>query len=300
MKPAVLLMAHGSPESPEEMEPYLRRVMRHRAPTPELVAEMQARYRAIGGRSPLLDITRRQAAALAAKLGLAVHVAMRTWHPLIEEVAPAIEGSPIVALPMAPHASPFSTDLYFDALAAVRKDVVPIRSWAALHGLARAWAEKIAPALTSGATLLFTAHSVPAACAAYPAEVRATIDNVLALLPPAPWALAWQSRSPGPGAWLEPDVETALRQLAARGVRRVVVAAVGFVADHVEVLYDLDILARRTAESLGLEFRRTEMPNDSPALVEALADAVLGVPRGEERPPAGAPAHGGPAGNCPS
>jgi ferrochelatase len=271
MSDAVLLLAHGSPDSPDQMAEFLRRIMR-REPRPQLVAEMQERYRRVGGRSPLLEITRRQAAALQQAVGLPVHVGMLHWHPLIADVAREIRADRIVALPMAPHGGPYGAEKYLRALDGF--PVVPIRSWATDPRLVRAWVGRLDDATADGAVLLFTAHSVPVECGPYAAEVRATAEAIVELLGDVPWELAWQSRSPAPGAWLEPDVDTKLAELAARDARRVVVAPIGFVCDHMEILYDLDVVHRATAERLGIEWRRVPMLNDAPMLIDALAGLV--------------------------
>jgi ferrochelatase len=271
MKSAVVLMAHGSPEVPEQMGEFLQRIMK-RDPSPALVAQMQERYRLIGGRSPLSEITRRQAERLQAVLGMPVSVGMLHWPPLIAEAARAIEADRLVALPATPFGGPYGGEKYLRALEGVA--AVPVRPWADDPHLARAWVASLSGLVDERSTLLFTAHSVPADCGPYSDQVRGLVEAILLLMGDLPHALAWQSRSSAPGAWLEPDVDAVLAELAAGGARRVVVAPVGFLCDHVEILYDLDILHRETARALGLEYVRAPMLNDAPMLIEAMAAAV--------------------------
>lgn len=264
---AVLLMAHGSPDSVDQMEDYLRRVLR-RPPSPELVAEFQARYRLIGGRSPLLDVTRRQAKALEARLGARVYVGMRHWNPFIREAVEEARRDGVrrlVALAAAPH---FGAPYHRTALEA-RGDleVVTVPNWGTEPHLVGYWASRLAPS----STVLFTAHSVPVEHAgSYPEEVRATVRAILDRVPVRAH-FAWQSRSPSAVPWLTPEIPDLLPPLRGEEVH---VAPVGFVADHVEVLYDLDVLHRGQAEALGIRWRRVPMPNDDPQLIEALAGAV--------------------------
>ena len=269
--PCVLLMAHGTPEAVDQMEEYLRNVMTHRPPTPEFVGEMKRRYQAFGGRSPLTDICRRQAAALEKMLGWPVRVGMRTWRPFIRDEAPMLQGEPLIGLPLAPHFSKVSVGAYLAALraAAPGRAVTEVESWHLEPALIEIWARRIRDKLHPGATLLFTAHSVPVADAdPYPRQVREMAEAVAARLPGVKWDLAWQSRSPAPGRWLEPDVDS---KLSSMGAREVLVAPIGFVCDHAEILYDLDVLHRGTARRLGIAFDRCEMPNDDPLLIDALA-----------------------------
>jgi len=269
--PCVLLMAHGTPDSLDQMEEYLRIVMTHRPPTPEFVREMRRRYESFGGRSPLTEICTRQAAALQKLLGWPVRVGMRTWHPFIRDQAPRLEGEPLIGLPLAPHFSKVSVGAYQAALraAAPNRRLAPVESWQLEPALIELWARRIRDKLRPGATLLFTAHSVPVADGdPYPEQVRETARAVAARLSDVKWDLAWQSRSPAPGRWLEPDVDS---KLASLGAREVLVAPIGFLCDHAEILYDLDVLHRETARRLGIAFERCEMPNDDPLLIDALA-----------------------------
>jgi ferrochelatase len=274
MTPCVLLMAHGTPERPEQMEEYLGRVMTHRRPSPEFVKEMQARYATFGGRSPLTDICRCVAAALQETLGWPVRIGMRTWSPLIRDEAPKLTGDPLIGIALAPHNSRFSVGAYHAALreAAPGRRLAPVEAWHLEPSLIDLWVARIREKLTPAATLLFTAHSVPEVEGdPYPMQVRETAEAIAAALPGARWRLAWQSRSPAPGRWLEPDVDSTLATIKAR---QVLAAPIGFLSDHAEILYDLDVLHAGTARRLGIEWRRCGMPNDDPRLIQALASVA--------------------------
>lgn len=266
MKTGVLLMAHGSPDRLEDMEPYLRHVMTRRPPTPEFVVEMTERYRLIGGRSPLLDITRAQGAALGKALGMPVYVGMRHWTPTIAEAVGQARTDGVdrlVGLPLAPQYARVSVGAYHAELEKTGFPALHVRSWHLEPALLEYWRS-----VTKGKDyVLFTAHSIPVEGAEpYPEQLAEMVKAVAC----GPHGLAYQSRSPSPIPWLGPEVPEALQSLKGR----VSVAPVGFVCDHVEVLYDLDILHRKQAEALGLEWERLPMPNDHPLLVEALASAV--------------------------
>ncbi len=266
MKAGVLLMCHGSPDGIDEIEPFLRRIMGGRAPAPETVADLRERYARIGGRSPLMDITRAQARSLEASLGLPVYVGTRHWRPSIREAAERARSEGIgrlVGIVLAPHYSRAVTGAYQTELEASGMPCAIVREWHMEPALLQYWR-----GVTSGRDfVIFTAHSIPAeAAGTYPEQVGETARAVAG----GPHAVAFQSRGPSPGPWLGPDVHEVLRTL--RG--RVSVAAIGFVSDNVEIMYDLDVVHRRQAEELGLEWERLPMPNDDPLLIEALASAA--------------------------
>lgn len=269
--PCVLLMAHGTPDRLDQMDEYLGRVMTHRRPSPEFVKEMQARYSTFGGRSPLTDICLRVAAELQAELGWPVRVGMRTWDPLIRDEAARLEGDPMIGIALAPHNSRFSVAAYHAALreATPGRRLALVDSWHLEPALISLWVDRIRERLVPGAAVLFTAHSVPDVEGdPYPRQVRETAEAIAHALPGVPWRLAWQSRSPAPGSWLEPDVDATLVSIDAP---EVVVAPIGFVSDHAEILYDLDVLHAATARRLAIRWQRCAMPNDDPRLVAALA-----------------------------
>jgi ferrochelatase len=262
-------MAHGSPDRLEDMGEYLRRILVRKPPTPELIAEFQDRYRQIGGRSPLSDITRRQAAALQARLSVPVYVGMRHWSPYIREAAEQARKDGVerlVGIALAPQYAQVSVGAYQSELERTGLPHAMVRSWHLEEPLLEYWRG----VTKDRAFVLFTAHSIPSADAGpYPAQLA----EMAAAVARGPHALAYQSKSSAPVPWLGPEIPDILPSL--RG--KLSVAAIGFVSDHVEVLYDLDILHRRQAEALGLGWERLPMPNDHPLLIEALASAARKV-----------------------
>jgi ferrochelatase len=301
-------MAYGGPASLDGVEAFLRDVRGGRETPRELVAEVRRRYATIGGRSPLGDITRAQAAALEAALRaepgagtgsppVRVFVGMRHAEPRIAAaVREVVAGGwrRLVALCLAPHYSRLSIGAYLarldEALAAAGGglEAVRVESWHDHPGFLAAVAEKVVEALgrsaaVAGAHVLFTAHSLPARIVAagdpYDAQLRATAAAVAEraaarLGRPLDWTFCYQSAAAGAVDWLGPSIEDEIPRLAAAGHRRLLACPVGFVADHVEVLYDLDVEARARARELGLRLERTESLNASPAFIEALADVV--------------------------
>lgn len=284
----VLLLAHGTPESLDEMPEYLTLVRGGRPPSPELVEEMRRNYAAIGGRSPLRDRTEAQAAALARELGegTPVFVGMRNWRPFVAEAvqrARTAGVTELVAIPMAPQYSTLSVGRYRAAVEAARPEgmaLLFVEAWHDHPGLLDAFAEKVRRSLQSAPAdaVVFTAHSLPRrvveAGDPYAAQVAATAEGVARRAGLASFSLAWQSAGRTGEPWLGPTLEEELAALAARGARSVLAAPIGFVADHTEVLFDLDVQARAAARALGVALERTESLNDSPRLIAALADVV--------------------------
>ncbi len=306
-------MAYGGPSRLEDVEPFLLDVRGGRATEPELVAEVRERYRSIGGGSPLLERTREQAAALEARLARPessegsgearvrggswrVFVGMRHWRPYIRRAVEEIAAGGferLVALCLAPQDSAVSVGAYFraldEALAAASPsglEVARVASWhdhpgfvAAVAGEVRRAREAFPAGDRAGLQVVFTAHSLPASALAegdpYERQVRETARAVAARAEVAAWRVAYQSAGARPGAWLGPSLDDVLQDLAGRGHRSVLVAPVGFVSDHVEVLYDLDVEARARARELGLHLERTASLNASPRFIDALADLVL-------------------------
>ncbi len=289
----VLLLAHGAPERVEDVPEFLLNVRGGRPLPPPLVEEVKRRYELIGG-SPLLRHTQRQAAALAQRLGLPVYVGMRNWHPFIAEAVEEISRSGlhrVVAICLAPHNSRTSVGLYKKHLEeAVAKtgasfEVHFIESWHDQPGLVEAFAEKLRVARAQGeqaagreVSVILTAHSVPehtiAAGDRYDAQVRETAARVATAADCASWSLAYQSQGMTEEPWLGPTVESAIDRCAAEGHRHVLIAPIGFLCDHVEVLYDVDVVFRDYARAKGMTLWRTESLNDSPLLIEGLAALV--------------------------
>ncbi len=285
--PAILLLAHGTPESLDQMPEYLTRVRGGRPPSPELIEEMRGNYAAIGGRSPLTEITRAQAAALSAALdGRPVYVGMRNWRPYVAEAlaeAARAGAREVVAVPMAPQYSTLSVAKYAEAVESARPpgvDICFVRSWHEHPGLLEAFAEKLGESLASGAwdRVVFTAHSLPVRVVEegdpYPDEVAATVRGVAARAGLTGYLQAYQSAGRTPEPWLGPPLEEALATAAAEGARRVLVAPIGFVCDHTEILFDVDVQAAAAARRLGLVLGRTASLNVSPTFIRALADLV--------------------------
>jgi protoporphyrin/coproporphyrin ferrochelatase len=297
---AVLLVAFGGPERPEDIRPFLQIVAAGRPIPPARLEDVVHHYEAIGGRSPLNALTRRQAAALADALaarGLAlpVWVGMRNWHPFLHETLAEMKDRGrrrAVAVILSSLQTEASWARYVDDVAAARDkvgadapEVVFAPAWAdhprfvdAMADRTRAALAQVEPARRASTRLVFTAHSVPVAMAAgspYAAQLEATARAVAARLGRGGWSVAYQSRSGSPrDPWLEPDVSDVIRAFAREGARDLVVVPVGFVCDHVEVLYDLDVEARRVAEAAGVGFHRAPAANDHPDFIAMLADLV--------------------------
>ncbi len=297
---SVLLIAFGGPERPEDVRPFLRIVTEGRRVPPERIEEVAHHYDAIGGRSPLGELTRLQAAGLRQALARdgiprPVYVGMRNWHPFLRETLGRMRDRGhrrALGIILSSFQTEASWERYVGDVARAR---AMIGADAPAVGYAPAWADHplfievqidcVRTALTripalrrSSAHLVFTAHSVPVAMAngsPYSAQLESVAGRIADRLGHRQWSVAYQSRSGPPSEpWLDPDIGQALRVLAQKGVEDVVVTPIGFVCDHVEVLYDLDIEARQLAEGLGLHFHRAPAANDHPRFIELLADLV--------------------------
>ncbi len=302
---AVVLIAHGTVDELEDLPEFLTNIRRGHAPPPDLLAEVKRRYEAIGGASPLNGINAEVARRLEARLGMPVRFANRLFRPYPGEVLEALAKlgvRRVIVVPLAQH----SASVYADAVRAAASsggfdleiDAAP--NWGRIPELTLAFARGIVKTLgeipaaeRAQTSLLLTAHSLPVAVIeagdAYEREFRASAEDVATRVRElAPGAfvdhvVAFQSQgmSTGPGGrpmeWLGPTLKSQLEALAARGRKNVVLAPIGFLADHVEILYDLDIEAHGWAEPLGLTLRRTSSLNASEGLVEALVAVVAGV-----------------------
>jgi len=277
----VLLMAYGSPSRPEDVRPYLEDVRGGRPVSDEAVEELVERYRRIGGRSPLDDVTEAQRTALERELGVPVFVGMKHWQPRIDEaVESALAGGAtrIVGLVLAPHYSRLSIGEYrerLDAAAAGRAEVVLVESWHDHDGFLDVVADRVRG---TDAWVVFTAHSLPERILdegdPYREQLLETSRLVAERAGLERWSFAFQSASATGEPWLGPDVLEELDRLHEAGVGKVLIAPIGFVSDHLEILWDLDIEARERAAELGLELDRIESLNDDPAFVRALAELV--------------------------
>jgi ferrochelatase len=281
-------MAYGSPARLEDIPAYLNDIREGRAVSNEAIAELTERYRRIGGRSPLDEITEAQRAGLERELGLAVFVGMKHWRPRIAEaVDAALAGGAetIVGLVLAPHYSRLSIAGYRERLEGAlegRADLVFVESWHEHEPFVEVLAERVRG---FEGHVVFTAHSLPQrilrAGDPYRDQLLETSRLVAERAGIVDWSFAFQSASATGEPWLGPDILEELDRLAANGVRRVLVCPVGFVSDHLEILWDLDVEALERAAELGLELDRIESLNDDPAFLRALAALVretLAVP----------------------
>ena len=290
MSDAVVLMAYGSPERLADVPAYYADIRGGRPIAPENLADLVERYRRLGieDSSPLNAITERTRAALQAELGLPVFTGMKHWPPRIADAAEAAlagGAETIVGLVLAPHYSALSIKGYRDQLEQALGDRAELRfvdSWHDEPGFVELLAGKIRG---TGAHVVFTAHSLPERVLAmgdpYKDELLATSNLVADAAGIDDWSFSFQSESPTGEPWLGPDILDHLRELHARGVERVLVCPVGFVSDHLEIRWDLDVEATELAHELGLALERIEMPNDEAAFVRTLATIVrreLGVP----------------------
>jgi ferrochelatase len=299
----VLVMAHGTPSRPEDIEAFYTAIRRGRPPTPELLAELVSRYEALGGVSPLAERTRAQVDGLAAALEarapgrFVVRYGAKYTSPTIEEGMAALEAEGIgtvVGLVLTPHQSSLGSGEYLNratVAAGAATRFVPVPSWYRAAGFPELLSartadvlDRLAPAAGAGGTaLFFTAHSLPLRVVAegdpYPDQVRRSGEDVAALLgldtrPGVRWDVAWQSAGRTADPWIGPDLLEEIRRVAGEGAGAVAVCAVGFVSDHLEVLYDLDIEAAAVAASVGVAFARTPSLNDDPAFLGVLAGVV--------------------------
>ena len=290
MTTGVLVMAYGTPRDRDDIETYYTDIRRGRPPTPELLAELTSRYDALGGTFPLREITDRQVVALASALGDDYDVVLGTKHsiPRVEDGVAELASrgvDRIVGLVLAPHYSRFSIGEYAERAAKAGAEhsltVDTVQSWHLLPAYVSFLETAVTDALArvpAGSTVYFTAHSLPQRILEsgdpYPTQLRETADAVGARLPLTDYDIGWQSAGRTPEPWLGPDVLDIIRERAAAGAAGLVVSACGFVADHLEVAYDLDIEAAGLARELGLPFARTASVNDDPSVMSALAELV--------------------------
>ncbi|MDA0990032.1 MAG: ferrochelatase [Verrucomicrobia bacterium] len=298
-KRGVLLMAYGAPDSLDDVEAFYTDIRRGRPPSPELLDELLNRYRRIGGSSPLLAITNRQAAALQEQLGNAygVYVGMRHWHPRIADTIAQMVDDGIeeaVAIVLAPHYSTLSIRAYMqlvDKACTELNDRIrfhQIESWHTEAHYLSALGQRLTSQLQAFAesgldrqdvTVIFTAHSLPTRILQendpYPTQLLETSQRLAQALDLPHWQLAYQSAGRTADPWLGPDVLEALDRLALDGCKAALICVIGFVADHLEVLYDLDVEAIDKAQLLGIQLRSIHMLNDDPEFICGLAQTAL-------------------------
>ena len=290
-------MAYGSPNTLDEVADYLAQVRGGRGSGLDEIEHLKQRYQRVGGRTPLLQITKAQAEALEKKLveeGLPARVSygMKHWRPFVEDIVEKInlDNPPtLIGLALAPHYSKLSIGAYEDSVrrGLARKPsktrFVMVKSWHTQPSLVKALSSRVRNSLYerggSGETIvIFTAHSLPVRAVSkddpYQSQLLETSKLVAEEANVAEWDFAFQSASGPLGTWLGPSLREKLSELSRRGAKRILVCPVGFVSDHLEILYDLDVEAKEYAESLGLAFARTRSLNDDPGLIEALATVV--------------------------
>ncbi len=276
MNGGVLLLAHGAPERIEDVPEYLSHVRGGQPVSARVLEEVTSRYAAIGGSSPLTHWTRVQAEALERVLGISVFLGMRNWHPFVQETMEQVRAAGVDRLAcvcLAPQFSEMSVGLYMKHAGAAAGGVE--LAWAASYAeeplLIEAFAERLQGLRGK---VLFTAHSLPAPNERYDREARGTASAVARRLGLTDWEFAYQSQGMSGGNWLGPTVESCLDRYAGQGVSEVVVAPIGFVCDHVEILYDIDVLFRQYAADRGITLTRPESLNGSATFTAALAEVV--------------------------
>jgi protoporphyrin/coproporphyrin ferrochelatase len=279
VKTAVVLMAYGSPGRIEDIRPYLEDIREGRPVSDEAVEELTERYLRIGGRSPLDEITERQRAALERELGMPVYVGMKHWRPRIAEaVSAALAGGAerVVGIVLAPHYSALSIAGYRERLEGAlegRAELRFVESWHDREPFLAVLADRVRG---TDAYVVFTAHSLPERVLAmgdpYRDQLLETSRLVAERAGIERWSFAFQSASETGEPWLGPDILEELDALNDQGVRDVLVCPVGFVSDHLEILWDLDVEARERAAELSLRLDRIESLNDDPAFIRALAE----------------------------
>ena len=299
----VLLLAYGSPDTRDDVEPYFRHIRGGRTPSPEAVESLRRRYELIGGRTPLLSITTDTARGLQAVLDARApgeyrtYVAMKHWHPFIGDVIPRIAADGVrrlIAIVLAPHYSRMSVGSYRqyveDAIAKldVPMDLTFVESWhlepkfiSLIAGRVREGLAEFPEAGRAETRVVFSAHSLPVRIRTwddpYEAQLIASCDAVARDVGLDNWRFAWQSAGHTGEPWLGPDIVDYLETLHGHGVRAVLSVPIGFVCDHLEVLFDIDHEAAGKAASLGMTLRRTRMPNATPELIAVLEQLVAGV-----------------------
>lgn len=297
---AVLLMALGGPDSVENVEPYLVDVRGGRPTPPHLIEEIRQRYRLTGGRSPVLGIMREVASLLEQRLNAhgperhRVSIGMRHWHPYIKDAYAELmaEGpNRLICICMAPQYSALSIGAYRKKVEEARAalggafPLSYVESWYRHPGLIHAIAQnirdafkKFPPEIRSTVPIIFTAHSLPERILRmndpYPEQVHGTMQSVCVELGSVDARFAYQSQGRSDEPWLGPTVESTIEALHREGHRHVLIAPIGFLSDHLEVLYDIDIEFRRLAESKGMQLERMAMLNADPSLIATLASLI--------------------------
>lgn len=294
----VLVMGYGTPSSAEAIEPYYTRIRHGNAPTPEQLADLTRRYEAIGGLSPLNERTAAQVDALRAELerrapgAFSVRYGSKYEPPMLEEACAAFLADgvrDVIGLVLAPHSASMSTGQYFARARAALGDEAQLRGVEAwwdnerfielVAGRVTAALDAFAPEERGDVKVVFSAHSLPERIVAngdtYPEQIAESAARVVRHAGISNVMTAWQSAGRTPEPWLGPDILLVLTELASQGVTSVVSCPIGFVSDHLEVLYDIDIEAQHVAQTNGIRLVRTASLNDDPAFISCLADVVM-------------------------
>jgi protoporphyrin/coproporphyrin ferrochelatase len=291
----VLVMAYGGPDNIDEVEPYLLDVRGYRPTAPEIVHEVRERYREIGGRSPIREQTQEQADALDAALNapsqqFRTFVGMRHWHPYIQDSLAAMQEQGIeraVGLVMAPHYSRMSIGAYYRKIEEAKSPIefARVEDWHLQPGYLDALVDRIHAALEAfpaeqrvEVPILFTAHSLPQKILEwndpYPTQMTETVCAVMERMEARPHSFAFQSAAISSEPWLGPDAGKLIEQYASEGQKNLLLCPIGFVCEHVEILYDVDVVYQRLAKSLGVHLERIEMLGTAPKMIEGLASVV--------------------------
>jgi ferrochelatase len=291
----VLVMAYGGPSNLEEVEPYLLDVRGYRPTSVEIINEVRERYREIGGRSPILEQTRAQTDAIESALNtngseFKAFVGMRHWHPFIKDVLADMQGQGIeraVGLVMAPHYSRMSIGAYYQKVDEANSPIKfsRIEDWHLQAGYINALANRVLDALKrfpeevrADVPVIFTAHSLPEKILVwndpYPTQLRETVFAVMKQLGSQPYEFAYQSAAISSIPWLGPDAGELIERFASEDKKNILLCPIGFVCEHVEILYDIDIVYQKLALSLDIHLERIEMLNATPEMIEGLAGLI--------------------------
>ncbi len=289
----VLIMAYGGPNNVDEVEPYLLDVRGYRPTAPAIIHEVRERYKLIGGRSPILEQTQAQADALQSALdrsNFKTFVGMRHWHPYIKDTLAQMSAQGIdraIGLAMAPHYSRMSIGAYYKKIEEAGSSIAikPIERWHLLPGYLDALTDRVRSALLkfpidlqAQVPIIFSAHSLPQRILEwhdpYPDELRATVEAIMQRLGPHPHEFAFQSAAISNEPWLGPDVGAAIDRLAGEGHKHILIAPIGFVVEHVEILYDIDVVYQQQARKLGVHLERIEMLGTASKMIDGLAELV--------------------------
>jgi ferrochelatase len=291
----LLVMAYGGPNNLDEVEPYLMDVRGYRPTSQEIIHEVRERYREIGGRSPILEQTQAQANALESALSVnakefKAFVGMRHWHPFIKDVLADMQAEGIdkaVGVVMAPHYSRMSIGAYYQRLEEANFPIAfaRIENWHLQAGYINALTDRVRDTLKrfpeevrAEVPVIFTAHSLPEKILEwndpYPTQLRETVTAVMEQLGSQPHEFAYQSAAISTIPWLGPDAGEVIERLVAEGKKHILLCPIGFVCEHVEILYDIDIVYQNLAKSLNIHLERIEMLNTAPEMIDGLAQLI--------------------------